>query len=77
MSRRVRLKYWSLPTSARYSVGEGKGSPKFLSSWGVAVIGVDAGLASAMPDLWRRSVMYFRCERNMPAAEGIVTPVLK
>ncbi|MCI65789.1 hypothetical protein A2U01_0087047, partial [Trifolium medium] len=51
MSGQVRLKYWRLPTSARYSVGEGRRSPESLSNLPVADSGVDAGFVSAMPDL--------------------------
>ncbi|KAI5441129.1 hypothetical protein KIW84_010550 [Lathyrus oleraceus] len=42
MSGRVRLKYWRLPTRARYSVGEGMRLPESLSNLYVADIGVDA-----------------------------------
>ncbi|KAI5441134.1 hypothetical protein KIW84_010555 [Lathyrus oleraceus] len=42
MSGRVRLKYWRLPTRARYSLGEGMRLPESLSNLYVADIGVDA-----------------------------------
>jgi len=73
MSRRVRLKYWRLPTSARYSVGDGRRSPESLSNLSVADNGVDVGFVSAMSDLCSRSVIYFLWERNMPAVEGITS----
>jgi len=50
MSGRVRLKYWRLPTSARYSNGDGRRSQESLSNLPVANNGVDAGFVSAMPD---------------------------
>jgi len=59
MSGRVRLKYWRLPTSAQYSVGDGRRSPESLRNLFVVDNGVDAGFVSAMPDLCSRSVIYF------------------
>ena len=73
MSGQVKLKYWRLLTSARYSVGDGRRSPESLSNLFVADNGVDAGFVSAMPDLCSRSVIYFLWERNMPAVEGITS----
>ncbi|KEH27861.1 transmembrane protein, putative [Medicago truncatula] len=59
MYGRVRLKYWRLPTSARYSVGDGRRSPESLRNLFVAGNGVDVDFVSAIPDLCSRSVIYF------------------
>jgi len=73
MFGRVRLNYWRLPTSARYSVRDDRRSPESLSNLSVADNGVDAGFISAMPDLCSRSVIYFLWETNIPAVEGITS----
>lgn len=73
MSGIVRLKYWRLLTSARYSVADGRRSPKSLSNLSVANNGVDVGFVSNMPDLFGRSVIYFLWERNIPTVEGITS----
>jgi len=73
MSGQVRLKYWRPPTSARYSVRDGRRSSESLSNLFVADNGVRTGFVSAMPDLCSRSLIYFLWERNIPAVERITS----
>jgi len=73
MSGRVRLKYWRLPMSVWYLVGDGRRSLKSLSNLSVADNEVDVSFVSAIPDLCSISVIYFLWERNMPAVEGITS----
>lgn len=59
MSSLVNARYWRLPITIRYSVGEPRAFPVSRVSLGVGAIGVVMGLASSMFNLDKRSVMYF------------------
>ncbi|KAJ0861532.1 hypothetical protein HanPSC8_Chr12g0507741 [Helianthus annuus] len=58
MSGRVKDKYCSAPTKARYSVGDGRGSPSRTVIIEEADIGVGADLQLLMLALVRISRMY-------------------